>query len=89
MKESKYISIVKECLDEMYRKSDPPITWDEYFHSYVDSNIPGYQFHYLDEKVCKEIWMRHKKRLPEYWQTSFSMEIMNFAPTSKKGNDKK
>jgi len=84
MLRDKLIKIIDECLDEMYRHSEPPISWKEYKERYGGLKIQGFEFHYLDGKKCEEIWDKYKKKVPIHLRTSFNMEIMNIAPTSKR-----
>ena len=50
---------IKECLNEMYQKSQPSITWDEIVEKYesgeYDENTKVYEKHYLPSEECKEI----------------------------------
>ncbi len=76
------LKIAEECLDEMYRNADPPLSWNEYKERYGETTIQGFKNHYIDVKKCNEIWEKYGKQIPKSWKRHFNHMILNYAPTS-------
>lgn len=81
-KKDKFLLITESCLNEMYKKSSPSISWKKYKKLYENTNISGYTKYYLPEKKCKRIWNKYKKYCPKLYRSDFNMMIMDYAPTS-------
>jgi len=78
----KVLKIAEKCLDEMYRKSDPPLTWKEYVEKYSETKIEGFRDHKLDKETLHEIWDKHEKKVDRLWKTAFNMMVFNYSPVS-------
>ena len=76
----------EKCLDEMYRKAIPSITWKEYVERYSNSGIEGFRNHKLEENRLTEIWKKHEKKIPQFWRASFDMFVMSYSPISLGSN---
>lgn len=82
MNEKKAIEIMKKCLDEMYKASDPPISWEEIEKKYegVDN---WFWKHEIEERKYEEIRDKYKKQLPPKYRRTLEWELLNYAPKFK------
>lgn len=83
MNKEKVVQLLKDCLNEMYQASDPPITWEECNEKYAGQDF-WYMNHAIDDDVYEEILKKYLKQIPKFFVQSFLMEILSFAPTHKK-----
>jgi transcription-repair coupling factor (superfamily II helicase) len=75
--------IVRDCLDEMYKASNPPITWKQIVEKYSDTGIQFCRLHKIKEEDYTRIKEKYKKKLSKGYHKSLEMELLNFAPTSE------
>ena len=78
-----------ECLDEMYRESQPSITWDEIQEqARVNPNRSIWQEHYLPQWKYKDIQEKYMKlyRIKEEWNSNIELleEYLNKGGTKDK-----
>ena len=84
--------IVLKCLDEMYRKSEPPTTMKELLKKYGGKKDNSYlKKHKIKIKDYDRIKKKYQKMLPKYLHRSLDMELLNLSPAIKEDekNDKK
>jgi hypothetical protein len=72
--------IIIECLDEMYRASKPPITWNQIIEKYSDTGIPFYNLHKITEENYIRIKKKYKEKLGRGLHISLEMELLDYAP---------
>lgn len=87
---------IEECLDEMYMKSQPSVSWKEVNQHIVDNiygeNVKdGYNFHYLSEAEFYEIKEKYLTiyNLKPHWHDHCNIikeYLMNGGPTNEKIN---
>jgi hypothetical protein len=78
----KATEIVYKCLDEMYKSSDPPISFKECEEKYVGVER-WYELHRIDVESYEKIHKKYKKMLPKIYHNSLAMELLNYAPRFK------
>ena len=80
----------EKCLNDMYKKSTPSITWKEILKRYGNTKIEFYRKHEITEEQYDKIRDKYIKKIPKWLQTSFLMSLLDFSPTIKRcKNDKK
>jgi len=78
--ENKEEKILEQCLNEMYKKSIPPITWEQIKKKYK-GKTDWYTQHKIKENDYLQIKEKYKKKLDKIYWRSFDMELLNYAPT--------
>ena len=77
------LKIAEQCLDEMYTKSNPPISWKEYVKKYSNTKTEGYKQHALDVGECDKIWEKYENKIKAPYRSAFNMYILNYSPVSE------
>jgi hypothetical protein len=84
MSEKRAGMLVRQCLNEMYLISDPPISWED-----VEKTYPNVKAFYLKHQISLEDYNRikekYRKKLPKLYHNSLDWELLNYSPTFKKG----
>jgi hypothetical protein len=80
MSKEKATKIVNQCLNEMYKKSKPSITWKKVVKKYSGTKEECYLKHTLTEKQYNTIKAKYYKNIPELYKFSFDMELLNYSP---------
>ena len=75
--------IIRACLNDMYRASDPPISWDECEKKY-DGVENWFLKHEISEEKYGEIREVYLKQLPKMYHHALGWELLNYAPRFKK-----
>ena len=73
--------VVIDCLNEMYKASDPPITWKQILRDYSNTDIQFCQLHKIKEEDYTRIKEKYKKKLPKAYHKSLEMDLLNYAPS--------
>lgn len=73
--------IVIDCLDEMYKASDPPITWKQIEKKYSDTGVEFFKLHKIKQADYERIKEKYAKKLPNGYSKSFEMDLLNYSPT--------
>ena len=77
--------IIFDCLDEMYRNSEPSTTWKE-----IEKNYSGkgrtefYLKHSITEEKYEEIRKKYMKKLSSLGKREFPWILLDYAPTFKR-----
>ena len=79
MKQETAMKHIINCLDEMYRASNPPTTWKECEEKYVGIENWFWK-HDIDEKVYNTIKYKYKKKLDKFYASSLSWHLLNYSP---------
>ena len=79
MNEHKAAKIIRMCLDELYRNSDPPITWEECEKKYKGVER-WFQKHTISVDKYNEIVSKYREKLPRMYQDALSWELVNYGP---------
>ena len=74
------------CLDEMYRSSEPPITWEEVEESYYGAE-EWYMNHRISLQKYDDIRRKYEKLIPEHQHRYLHFELLNYAPAFKRKKD--
>ena len=77
---NKEAKLVEACLDEMYRKSVPSITWKEVKKKY-EGKTDWYLLHKIKEADYLRIKEKYMKKLDKGYWNSLEMELLNYSPT--------
>ncbi|MBE3093609.1 MAG: hypothetical protein IMZ52_01155 [Actinobacteria bacterium] len=77
---NKEAKLVEKCLDEMYRKSTPSITWNEILKKY-EGKKDWYLLHKIKEADYLRIKEKYKKKLDKGYWSSLEMDLLNYSPT--------
>jgi len=77
---SKESKIVEKCLDEMYRKSDPPTTWNDIKKKYSGKKTKFYNLHRITIEDYERIKKKYEKKLSPAYRNSLDMELLNYSP---------
>jgi 2-polyprenyl-3-methyl-5-hydroxy-6-metoxy-1,4-benzoquinol methylase len=78
---NKEAKLVEKCLDEMYRKSKPSITWNKIKKKYWDTGIQFCHLHKIKEDDYEMIKEKYKKKMNKGYWKSLEMELLNYSPT--------
>jgi len=68
------------CLNEMYKASNPPITWGEYNKKYGGTKIQGFMKHEISSKDYDRIKAKYAKKLDKFWTRQLDWLLLNYAP---------
>lgn len=79
--------LVFECLDELYRNSDPPISWAWIKFFYGETDIKFWENHKITEAKYNEIVKKYKKKLG-YYAKNLDWDLLNYAPMVKNYDEK-
>ena len=82
MSEEKATKLIQACLNDMYKASEPSITWAECKKKYVGVE-EWYAKHVINEKKFMEIRDVYLKQLPKMYQTTLKWQLLNYAPRFK------
>jgi len=84
MKMKQDVKLIEQCLDEMYRNSEPPLTWKQVNKKY--SGKPDSKFyskHRITEDKYEQIRDKYMKKLSKLGQSELSWILLDFAPAFK------
>jgi len=70
-----------KCLDEMYRKSTPSITWEEIVKKYSNTTKPFFMKHSLSEQDYNRIRDKYSKKLTAYQKRQLDWCLLGYSPT--------
>jgi len=79
MSKEKTVELINTCLDEMYKASNPPISWKECQDKYVDVDY-WYGKHVIKTDKYIEIREKYMKKLTPMYRDSLRWAILNFSP---------
>ena len=82
MNDKKAAGIIRKCLDEMYKASEPPIGWAECEKKYVDVD-DWYWKHSISLVDYTRIKKKYRKQLDRVYYNSLDMELLNYSPRFK------
>ncbi len=82
MKETTAVKHIRECLDEMYQASNPPITWAECEKNYKEVDNWFWK-HTIDEETYITIKKKYLKKLPELYKNTLVWSLCNYGPKIK------
>jgi len=88
MSEKKALQIFIECIDEMYKNSSPPISWDTIQKKYGKTKIPFYENHSITEKKYDEIKNKYYKKLDTFYRRKLDWFLLDYAPKFKQKKEK-
>ena len=78
--EKRATKLVFECLDELYKNSNPSITWIWVKFFYGDTDIKFWENHKISDKKYNEIVQKYKKKLGDRYSRSLNWDLLNYAP---------
>jgi hypothetical protein len=73
--------LMDDCLDELYRSSEPPITWADFRAKYGGVKVEGYKLHTIPKSKYVEIVERYRNRLHRMWHVPFDLALLGISPT--------
>ena len=82
MDKKKVAKLTEQCLDELYRNSEPPITWKEVNEKYSGKDL-WWRNHKIVEATYTKIVDKYARQIPKAYLNSFYMELLNYAPMGK------
>lgn len=77
--------LVVQCLDELYRNSQPSITWEEVQEKYSSTDIKFYRKHVINAAEYNRIVDKYKDKLPSGKERELDYTLLNYAPKFKDG----
>ena len=77
---SKESKIVEKCLDEMYKNSNPPTTWNDIKKKYSGTKTKFYNLHRIEIEDYERIKKKYEKKLSPAYRNSLDMELLNYSP---------
>ena len=80
MNSEKASVIVKNCLNEMYKASTPPITWAQLNKKYANTKVKFYQLHKITGKDYDRIKAKYLKQLPKIYHHSLEWCLLDYSP---------
>ena len=83
MSKEKASELAEECLDEMYRASEPAITLKEIIKKYGGTKIEFYKKHAISQTNYDKISKKYYKQIPKVYHSSFAMTLLDYSPTIK------
>lgn len=75
--------IFEQCIDEMYRNSEPSNTWANIKKVFGGTKMTFHDKHFITEESYKKIRDTYMKKLPIYYQRQLSYFLLNYSPTIK------
>ncbi|GAI15662.1 unnamed protein product [marine sediment metagenome] len=82
MNKKNVVELFNECMDELYRASDPPITWQEILDKYIGDKerTEFYMHHKITAENYTKITNKYRKKIPPLYRNSFAMFLLNYSP---------
>jgi hypothetical protein len=85
MNDKKAKQIFIQCIDELYRNSNPSISWEEIEETYADKpRSEFYMKHKINEDLYDKIVEKYKKKLPLFYRRQLSWFLLDYSPTFTK-----
>jgi len=78
----KAVELLNACLDEMYRASTPPITWEECQTEYKNVD-EWYMKHVISTEDYTRIHDKYVKQLGRRWSGDLEMTLLSYSPTEE------
>jgi len=82
--EKKAKEVIVSCLDEMYKNSIPPISWDEILKKYEGKKECFFSKHKISEEDYMRIKEKYQKKLHKMYHRDLDWMLLDYSPTFKK-----
>jgi len=86
MNEKKAAELIRSCLDEMYKASIPPITWEQCEKKYKNTENWFWK-HAISSEDYTRIKNKYRKKLSRVYHMTLDMELLNYSPRLKTKGD--
>ena len=80
--EKRAINLIRQCLNELYMNSEPPISWEECESRYTEEN-EWWMLHKIDSDTYDEIVSKYKKMIGSLYRGLLEMALLSYAPTTR------
>ena len=82
MNDEKALGIFDECMDELYKASDPSVSWESIQTKYAGKERSEfYEKHCITDDKYYEIKKRYMKRLNAFYKRKLDWYLLDYAPT--------
>jgi hypothetical protein len=83
MTDKQVSKIFEQCIDEMYRNSEPSNTWAAIKKFFGKTGRTFHDKHFITEESYNKIREKYMKKLTIYYQRQLSYFLLNYSPTIK------
>lgn len=80
LSKEKATKLGEACLNEMYKKSEPPITWTQVKKKYGGKKIEFFLKHELSMKDYDKIKAKYVKKMGKFWARQLDWLLLDYAP---------
>mgnify|MGYP000432703302 CR=1 FL=1 len=71
---------ILKCLDELYKNSNPPISWEALEEQYGGTPINFYEVHTIPHEKYQEIVDKHKQDMRQWEAKRLNFALLNYGP---------
>ena len=83
MTEKQAIQLFEQCIDEMYRNSEPSNTWKAINKFFGGTKMTFHDKHKISEDDYNKIKDKYYKKLSKYYQRKLDWFLLAYSPTIK------
>jgi hypothetical protein len=81
MTDKQATKIFEQCIDEMYRNSEPSNTWKAITDFFGGTEMTFYDKHKISEELYNKIREKYMKKLTRYYQRKLEYFLLSYSPT--------
>jgi hypothetical protein len=77
---SKVVELFNACMDELYKASEPSISWVDLQKKYSGKNVSFYLDYHISEDKYNEIVDKYHKLIHKMYHNDLSWFLLDYAP---------